>query len=114
LESSFIGSIMMVAHRSGKPRQEGQGCDLATVGDRITRTLTEAFQPRRLEVVDESDLHKGHAGHRPGGESHFRIRIVAEAFRGRSRIEIHRAINAALADEIAAGLHALAIEAKAD
>ena len=89
-------------------------CDLATVSDRITRTLTDAFQPRRLEVVDESDLHKGHAGHRPGGESHFRIRIAAEAFRGRSRLEIHRAINAALAGEIAAGLHALAIEAKAD
>jgi len=87
---------------------------LATVSDRITRTLTDAFQPRRLEVVDESDRHKGHAGHRPGGESHFRIRISAEAFRGKSRLEIHRAINAALADEIAAGLHAIAIEAKAD
>jgi BolA protein len=105
---------MMVAPWSGKPRREGQRCDLATVRDRITRTLTEAFQPRRLEVVDESDRHKGHAGHRPGGESHFRIRIAAEAFRGKSRLEIHRAINAALADEIAAGLHALAIEARAD
>lgn len=87
---------------------------MATVRDRITRTLTDAFQPRRLEVVDESDLHKGHAGHRPGGESHFRIRIVADAFRGKSRIEMHRAINAALAGEIAAGVHAIAIDAKAD
>ena len=105
---------MLSGPEGGKPRHEGQRCDLATVNDRITRTLTDAFQPRRLEVVDESDRHKGHAGHRPGGESHFRIRIAAEAFRGKSRLEIHRAINAALADEIAAGLHALAIEAGAD
>ncbi|MCC6736628.1 MAG: BolA family transcriptional regulator [Bauldia sp.] len=105
---------MLSAPGSGKPRRERQRCDLATVRDRITRTLTDAFQPRRLEVVDESDLHKGHAGHRPGGESHFRIRIVADAFRGKSRIEMHRAINAALAGEIAAGVHAIAIDAKAD
>jgi BolA protein len=81
--------------------------------DRITRTLTEAFQPVSLEVVDESDQHKGHAGARPGGETHFRIRIVSERFRGMSRVEIHRAVNGALAKEFATGLHALAINAKA-
>ena len=84
-----------------------------TTRDRITRTLTEAFQPASLEVVDESDRHKGHAGARPGGETHFRIRITAEAFRGLNRVAMHRAVNEALADEFAAGLHALAIEAKA-
>ena len=81
--------------------------------DRITRTLTEAFHPAFLEVVDESDRHKGHAGARPGGETHFRIRIAAEAFRGLNRVAMHRAVNDALAQEFAAGLHALAIEAKA-
>jgi BolA protein len=84
-----------------------------TVKDRITRTLTEAFRPTGIKVVDESHLHKGHAGHRPGGESHFRVTIEAEAFRGKSRVEAHRMVNAALAGEFAKGLHALAIQAKA-
>ena len=84
-----------------------------TVGDSIRRKLTEAFRPEALEVVDESHQHKGHAGHRPGGESHFRVRITSAAFSGKSRVEAHRMVNAALADEFAAGLHALAVEAKA-
>jgi BolA protein len=81
--------------------------------DRITRTLTEAFRPDRLEVVDESHLHKGHAGAHPDGESHFRVRIVSAAFAGKTRVEMHRMVNEALAPEIEGGLHALAIEAKA-
>lgn len=81
--------------------------------DRITRKLTEAFSPADLKVVDESHLHKGHAGHRPEGESHFRIKITAAAFRGKTRVQIHRMIYKALEGEIAAGVHALAIEAKA-
>jgi BolA family transcriptional regulator, general stress-responsive regulator len=81
--------------------------------ERITRTLTEAFRPTDIQVVDESHLHKGHAGHRPEGDTHFRVRIAAEAFRGKSRVETHRLVNAALAGEFARGLHALAIEAKA-
>jgi BolA protein len=84
-----------------------------TVKERITETLTGAFRPVSLEVVDESEKHKGHAGARAGGETHFRIRIVSPAFQGRSRLEVHRMINAALAAELAAGVHALAIEAKA-
>lgn len=84
------------------------------VKERITRSLMEAFRPASLEVVDESHLHKGHAGFRPEGETHFRVRITAAAFAGRSRLEMHRLINAALADEIGPGkIHALAIEAKA-
>jgi len=81
--------------------------------DRIRGRLTEAFAPASLEVVDESHLHKGHAGHRPEGDTHFRVRIAAEAFRGKTRVESHRLINAAMKDEFARGLHALAIEAKA-
>ncbi|MGD9738238.1 MAG: BolA family protein [Bauldia sp.] len=85
---------------------------MASTKERILRTLTDTFEPLRLEVVDESDQHKGHAGARPGGETHFRVRIVASAFSGKTRLEMHRAINKALEDEIAGGVHALAIEAK--
>ena len=81
--------------------------------DVITRKLTETFAPESLDVLDESDQHKGHAGHRPEGETHFRVYIVAEAFRGKSRVERHRLINAALAAELSGGVHALAIHAKA-
>ena len=81
--------------------------------DVITRKLTEAFAPESLDVVDESAQHLGHAGHRPEGETHYRVYIVAEAFRGKSRIDRHRMINSALAAELAAGVHALAIHAKA-
>jgi BolA protein len=81
------------------------------VQDVITRKLTEAFRPESLRVVDESHQHQGHAGHRPGGETHFRVYIVAQAFAGKSRLERHRLINGALAAELAGGVHALAIHA---
>ena len=81
--------------------------------DVITRKLTETFAPENLKVEDESDQHKGHAGHRAEGETHFRVYIVAEAFRGKSRIDRHRMINSALAAELSGGVHALAIHAKA-
>jgi BolA family transcriptional regulator, general stress-responsive regulator len=81
--------------------------------DIITEKLTKAFGPESLRVEDESDHHIGHAGHRPGGETHYRVYIVAEAFRGKSRIERHRLINATLSGEIAGGVHALAIHAAA-
>jgi len=80
-----------------------------TAQERITSALIEAFHPARINVVDESHLHKGHAGHRPEGETHFRVTIAADAFEGRSRVEAHRMVNAALAAEFARGLHALAI-----
>src|SRR3990170_157197 len=79
----------------------------------ITKKLTEAFTPKSLSVVDESHEHEGHAGHRPGGETHFRIYIVAEAFRGKSRLDRHRMINSVLSAELAGGIHALAIHAAA-
>jgi BolA protein len=84
-----------------------------TTRDIITNKLREAFSPESLEVSDESHLHEGHAGHRPGGETHFRVYIVSQAFRGKSRIERHRMINAALARELADRVHALAIHAQA-
>ncbi|RAI37602.1 BolA family transcriptional regulator, partial [Rhodoplanes elegans] len=70
------------------------------VRDIMTEKLSAAFAPSRLEVIDESHRHEGHAGARPGGQTHFRVRIVAEAFRGKSRLDRHRAINQALAAEI--------------
>jgi BolA protein len=79
----------------------------------ITEKLAAAFAPESLRVVDESHQHQGHAGHRPGGETHFRVYIVAEAFRGKSRIERHRMTNAVLDRELAGGVHALAIHAAA-
>jgi BolA protein len=79
----------------------------------IVEKLTAAFAPQSLDVADESHRHEGHAGHRPGGQTHFRVQIVSEAFRGKSRIERHRMVNQALAHELASGVHALAIEASA-
>jgi BolA protein len=84
-----------------------------TVKHTITNKLREAFAPESLEVTDESHLHEGHAGHRPGGETHFRVHIVSPAFKGKSRVERHRMINSALAAELAASVHALAISAQA-
>ncbi len=81
--------------------------------DLITEKLTKAFMPERIRVLDESHQHVGHAGHRPGGETHYRVYIVAEAFRGKSRLERHRMINETLAGELKAGVHALAIHASA-
>jgi BolA protein len=83
------------------------------IRDSITNKLREAFSPESLEVGDESHLHEGHAGHRPGGETHFRVYIVSLAFQGKSRIERHRMVNAALAAELAGSVHALAIHAQA-
>jgi BolA protein len=80
--------------------------------------LTAAFSPERLSVINESHLHAGHhhveSGHHATfdgtGETHFRVRIVSPSFAGMSRIDRHRAVNALLADELKAGVHALAIE----
>jgi BolA protein len=86
----------------------------ATTRDIIAEKLTGAFAPERLEVIDESHRHAGHAGARPGGQTHYSVHIVSQAFRGKSRIERHRMVNAALAAEIeGGGVHALAIRAAA-
>jgi BolA family transcriptional regulator, general stress-responsive regulator len=85
--------------------------DLGPVGRTLEEKLKAAFNPASLSVIDESHQHQGHAGAHPSGESHFRVRIKAEAFRGISRVQQHRMINAALAEELKTRVHALAIEA---
>lgn len=79
------------------------------VADEIEARLTEAFAPRELEIVDDSERHRGHAGWQEGGESHFRVTIAASAFEGLSRIERHRAVHAALGD-LTHRIHALALK----
>jgi BolA protein len=79
----------------------------------IEKKLTEAFTPQSLKVMDESHQHERHAGHRPGGQTHFRVYIVSDAFKGKTRVDRHRMINAILSDELAGGVHALAIHAAA-
>jgi BolA protein len=81
--------------------------------DIIAEKLTKAFAPLRLDVIDESHLHEGHAGHRPGGETHYRVHIVSEAFRGKTRLDRHRMVNETLSRELKGGVHALALHASA-
>jgi BolA protein len=81
-----------------------------SVATTIESKLTAALQPARVKVVDESELHKGHAGHRPGGESHFRVEIVSAVFEGQSRVARQRRVYEILADELKAGVHALALK----
>ncbi len=83
------------------------------VKSQIAEKLAAAFAPQSLDVVDESHQHEGHSGHRPGGQTHFRVHIVSESFRGKSRIERHRMINQTLSSELSGGVHALAIHASA-
>lgn len=80
---------------------------------RMRQKLDEAFQPDLLEVIDESEQHRGHAGWREGGETHFRVRIVATAFDGQGRVARQRAVNRCLAEELATSVHALAMELRA-
>ena len=82
-----------------------------TVRERIETKLRDELSPTRLEVIDESHQHHGHAGWRDGGETHFRVRIAAAALANLSRVERHRRINTLLADELNGRVHALAIEA---
>jgi BolA protein len=79
----------------------------------IREKLTQALQPTRLDVINESHLHAGHRGSPGTGESHFRVLIVSPAFAGRSRVDRHRLVNDALAGELKAGVHALAVKAYA-
>jgi BolA protein len=83
-----------------------------TFKSRIETKLRAAFDPAKLEVLDESSQHAGHGGWQEGGETHFRVRIAAAAFAGKSRLETHRAINQVLSAELAERVHALAIEAQ--
>lgn len=78
--------------------------------DQIKQKLTQQFSPNRLDVVDESQLHAGHAGARPGGETHFKVTVVTSAFDGQSRVARHKAVYEALSEELSGPVHALALK----
>lgn len=82
-----------------------------SAADRIRQKLHEALAPAELDVTDESARHAGHAGARPEGETHFRVRIVSRAFEGLSRVARQRRVHEILADELRTHVHALSIEA---
>jgi BolA protein len=100
-------------HGLKAPLSLKKDCGIVSVKSRIEEKLTAVFSPESLRVVDESHLHAGHAAHRPEGETHFRIYLVAAAFTGRSRVERHRLVNEVLAEELSGPVHALAIHASA-
>lgn len=83
-----------------------------TMEDRIVERLTTVFAPLALEVVNESHLHHGHANSPGSGQSHFRVHVVSARFTGLGRLERHRLVNEALAEELSAGIHALAVKAE--
>lgn len=83
------------------------------VAQEIGRLLTAAFAPTRLDVINDSASHHGHAGHDGSGESHFTVAIESAAFTGVSRLERQRMVNRALGDIPGERVHALAIKAKA-
>ena len=84
----------------------------AAVMAQMRAALESALQPQELEIVDDSARHAGHAGARGGG-GHYRVRLVAEAFRGLSTLERHRLVYGALAPLLQAAVHAVNISARA-
>lgn len=86
---------------------------MGAIIEAIRNKLNETFQPVRLEVVDDSARHAGHAGASPGGESHFNVVIEAQAFAGEGRVARQRMVHQALAAELAGPVHALSVRALA-
>jgi BolA family transcriptional regulator, general stress-responsive regulator len=84
---------------------------MGAIADTMRNKLTQAFAPHRLEVIDDSDRHAGHAGAREGGESHFNVVIEAAAFEGQNRVARQRMVHNALRDELAGPVHALSVKA---
>jgi len=82
---------------------------MGAVSNAIDNKLRARFSPLRLSIEDESSKHRGHAGHREGGESHFRVEIVSAEFEGKSRVARQRLVYETLKGELDAGLHALAL-----
>jgi BolA protein len=80
-----------------------------SVAETIRHKLTERFAPTRLTVVDESHRHAGHAGARPGGETHFAVTIASAAFAGLGRVARQRLVYETLSRELAEGVHALSL-----
>ena len=81
-----------------------------TVADEMRVKLTAAFGPSLLEIVDDSESHRGHSGFQDGGESHFNVKIRSDAFEGMTRVNRHRAVHAALGPDIIGRIHALALD----
>lgn len=79
----------------------------------IRSKLQAALAPQLLDIEDQSERHRGHAGYREGGESHFHLTIVSDAFQGKSRIDRQRLVHRALADELKEKIHALSMSVKA-
>ena len=86
---------------------------MGAILEAIHNKLTATFQPTRLEIEDDSARHHGHAGARPGGESHFNVTIEAEAFAGAPKVARQRMVYKALAEELAGPVHALTVKALA-
>lgn len=86
---------------------------MPVVADTIRRKLTARFAPVRLDILDESQRHIGHAGARPEGETHFAVTITAAAFAGQSRLARQRLVHETLAEELRTRVHALSLTAKA-
>jgi BolA protein len=82
-----------------------------SITDEISEKLQAKFQPTRLEIIDESEQHRGHGGYQEGGESHFQVVISAPVFAEMSRLQRHREIHAALGKGIIGRIHALSIDA---
>ena len=80
-----------------------------SVAETIRSKLTERLAPTRLVVLDESHRHAGHAGARPGGETHFNVTIVSAAFSGLNRVARQRLVYQTLSEELAGGVHALSL-----
>ena len=82
------------------------------IRDRMMAKLEAGLAPTRIEIEDESHLHAGHAGARKASETHYRIKVASARFSGKGRIDRHRMVYALLAEEIAEGVHALALHTK--
>ena len=83
---------------------------MGSVADRIRSKLNQAFAPVRLDIQDDSAKHSGHSGAREGGESHFSVVIVSDAFKGQSRVARQRQVNTVLAEELSGPVHALSLQ----
>lgn len=78
----------------------------------MRETLTATFAPQRLVIEDQSGQHEGHAGARPGGQTHYRVALVSSAFAGLGRVARQRLVYQALGEEFDTGLHALSLDLK--
>lgn len=84
---------------------------MSTVGKLIEQKLSAALSPSKIEVIDDSASHAGHAGNPHGrGESHFHVNITSSAFEGKNRVARQRLVNAALREELAGPVHALSMK----